>query len=591
MIDSGIAGDLAEALAGEASVVGLVGPPGSGRTTLARRICARPDIVERFRGIDWISLGVPIATPDALPWPDSPAAADLTRQIVRLLRKKDGRWYEPVDPALAAAELAGQGGDRLLVVDDVRAAEQAAMFPGFRYASGVMLLITVDASLLPRDAVVVRMEPLERDKSVVLMGHEYGLDTQTAARLAARCGDRPLAVLLAGRIFGRAYLRLHDRAEASAAVPSGGPRPWADAVAALSELLPPDTRDRLQVLGVFPSDRDIPLAAVRRLWGVSRGEAHFACAELAETGLLDYRPEAAVFRLHEAIQPHLGELRQIHEGGSELRALIASGDGQWLAAAYERQGILVWESVGGSLRHAFTAPVSWATELVSAPDGSWLGSGCRFWDPRTGDRVAGVPAGTTGPHAVAPDGSWLTAASSGPADVVILDLTVPPAPGAEPGHADPVRDLEVASDGSWLATRTDSGEVAHWDAVTGRRRRTIAANPPGSEPARAVQKSLDGLAPQLREIVEREHSGRTVDHIAVSPDPRWLAVLSHGAICRRSEPRNSRLRIYDTSLARSAASMPAPHGPRGCRWSPDGSALFVWGEGGLHGFAWVVQTG
>jgi len=250
------------------------------------------------------------------------------------------------------------------------------------------------------------------------------------------------------------------------------------------------------------------------------------------------------------IDPANGELRQIHEGDSKLRAVIASGDGSWLAAAYDQHGILVWDAADGSLLHTFPVP------------------------------------GATGPHAVAPDGSWLATTSSGPGDLVILDLTVPPAPGAEPGHADPVQDLEVAPDGSWLATRTDNGEVAHWDAATGRRRRTI-----GPEPARTVAEPLDDLAPRLREVIETEHPGRTVDQMALSPDRQWLAVLSHSTVTRRSEPKNAQLRVYDKSLARSVASMPAPPGPRGCRWSPDGSALFVWGTGGLHGFTWIGQAG
>lgn len=152
-----------EALAGEVSVIAVVEPPGSGRTTLVRQICGHPDVVERFGGgIVWIALAQPSAAPGTVPWLDSPAAADLTRQIVRLLRTDDGRRPEPVDPMLAVEQFDRQHAGRLLIVDDVRAAEQAAVFRGFERAGGVVLLITDDVSVLWRETVLVTVPPMER---------------------------------------------------------------------------------------------------------------------------------------------------------------------------------------------------------------------------------------------------------------------------------------------------------------------------------------------------------------------------------------------------------------------------------------------
>jgi WD40 repeat protein len=913
-----LAAALAEEIPHDGRVIGLVGPSGSGRSTLARQVCAVPEVVVSFHRIDWLSLGTPLAAPESLPWPDSPAATDLTRQIVGIL--PSGR--EPLDPSLAVMELAEERRGNLLVVDDVRSAEQAAL-PS---RSGCQLLITADESLLPSNAVVVRMEPLERDQSVALMGSEYGLDTPTADRLAARCGDRPLAIVLAGRIFGRACQRNHDQAEASAAVPSGGPHPIGAAVAALAALLPAMTRRHLLVLGVFPSGHDIPLGALRRLWKVSRGEAHLTCAELAATGLIDYRPDDAVIRLHELVQPHLeapheeylasidpgdgawwklpddpaylidglarhlaaadrtdelnrlvtdlrwacrrmadggapafaadlaaaraaggetpavvalartlraeaeifervrdsrtlaallasrldgipalrrsvasftleppylanrwpppgrlgpalirraqvmyaehglsavvvtpsggvwtvtadgfhggtdlarwdprtgarlrrlvldtvghgllmaadnswaallngstdsarvilldavtgalrGELpghlmatgsrgkrlavadhygqvgvhdtatgarlllvqahqgpvtalliapdetwlasagedgtvritdartggrrrkfampqvsgmivapggewlaaagpqgvhlidpvarthRLLHPGGSVLHALAAAPDGSWLAAAYEGQGALVWDTTDGNLRHTFPSD-SPIPKLFTAPDGSWLAVDDRFWDPRTGELVRYLRP----PLAVAPDGSWLVVGLN-ESDIAILDLPLTSVRGEDLTRGDPAVSFALAPDDAWLAT--GSHERRYWNPVTGQ---SIP------EPAGRIQPAPDPQAPNIPPLISAEHTGRVVDHRALSPDGRWLAVLSHRDDYGPRARQNPQVRVYDLPECRLAASMPAPRIPRGCRWSSDGTALFVLGIGGLHGFTWV----
>ncbi|MBB2940819.1 hypothetical protein FB565_000523 [Actinoplanes lutulentus] len=277
------------------------------------------------------------------------------------------------------------------------------------------------------------------------------------------------------------------------------------------------------------------------------------------------------------IDPARGTNRRIHPGGGTLHDLAAGGT--WLAAAYEGRGVLLFD--GADLRHTLPVEVNHHTRLASAPDGSWIAAGypMRIWDTATGVRRPGFPAGTWSSQAVAPDGTWLAAHVG--SDVVILDLTTAAEPGADPTHADPVTHLTAGP--SWLATHAPGGEVRFWDPADGR-----------SLPADLTLAGVDltladvDLASTppalLDDRIREDHGDREIAGTAVSPDGRWLAVLSHHPV----RDLAAQLRIYDQTSATLAATMPAIDGPADCRWSPDGTGLFLWGEGGLHGFTWVT---
>jgi WD40 repeat protein len=276
------------------------------------------------------------------------------------------------------------------------------------------------------------------------------------------------------------------------------------------------------------------------------------------------------------IDPSRGTDRRIHRGSGRPHALEAAADGSWLAV-HEGPRLLLFDTVDGGLRHTFPVDADYPTSLAAAPDGTWIAAGypMRIWDTRTGERRAGFPAGPLSSRAVSPDGTWLSAHVG--SDVVILDLTAQPEPGADPAHADPVEALAVAPDGSWLATRAPGGGVRFWDASDGR-----------PCPPEDVDVTFTPVPPvDLDEPVRKHHGDRTIVDAAVSPDQRWVAVLSLTGVDRPVVGVESQIRVYDRECGIQVAALPAIDYPAGCRWSPDGAGLFLWGAGGLYGLTWT----
>ncbi|MBB2940817.1 WD40 repeat protein [Actinoplanes lutulentus] len=564
---------LAEALAGDAPIIGLVGPPGSGRTDLARRIRTQTRATTSTTSrVEWMTLPVPVAAPESLPWLDSPAAAQLNREMTRLLTAagEDLAAVDTADPEQAAGLLNGRHRRGLIVVDEIRSREEVRLLRGHGWAAGGQhrryVMITADASLLPGDAAVVTLEPFGRTESVALMLElgAYGLDAPTAAHLAARAGDRPLACRLAARIFERAYRSHHNRTSAAVQVPSGGPDPIGDAVAALSALLPPVARDRLHMLGVFPADQDIPLDIVRRLWNVSRGAAHYTCAGLAAADLIGYHPQTATFRLHAAIQPHLGAPHQ------RLLAVLDPGEASdlpWHLAAAGRAEELnrlvmdaSWVSrrlaEGGRPALASDLAIAWAAggedpavvaqartlragprvrnpgavmrrlrvsapggigALIARPQGLWVASvseplsshgDVTLWDVREGRRLHAVELDSINDLAIAPDSSWLAHPHYGRSTTaVLLDLRTGLPRVEAPGDF-----FATTPDGAWLAVAELPGELRLYDTATGSRRWAVTAH----------------------------HAPITA--LISTPDGRWLATAAEDGTVRLSDVRSGRRR-------------------------------------------------
>jgi WD40 repeat protein len=92
----------------------------------------------------------------------------------------------------------------------------------------------------------------------------------------------------------------------------------------------------------------------------------------------------------------------------------------------------------------------------------------RIWDPVTGTArrtFTGHPGGVRALE-VAPDGSWLASASDD-GRVRIWDPVTGTARHTLTGHTRSISALAVAPDGSWLASASDDREVRIWDPITG----------------------------------------------------------------------------------------------------------------------------
>ncbi|WP_229074653.1 WD40 repeat domain-containing protein [Actinoplanes sp. DH11] len=457
------------------------------------------------------------------------------------------------------------------------------------YAKSVDLLPAPDDSWL---AVTVRSDRMTRVSVIDPVAREVRAEIPGSVAVAApdgswvAVGDHRGEVRVHDTTGGAAQLQLiaaHWAAITALAVAPDGS--W---LASASE----DGTVRIVDARTGRPRRALPLPRITRLTVTPDGDRLVA---------------AGPYGVH-VIDPRRGTDRRLHPGGTHLHALTVSD--RWVAAAYDDRGVSVLDIADGSVRQVLPVDATYGVRLVAAPDGSWLAAGypMRIWDPLTGTRRHGFPAGAWSGRTVAPDGSWMAAHVG--SDIVVLDLTCPAEPGADPAHADPVAEVAIDADGRWFATRAiagsspgSDGDVRFWSLADGGRL---------PEPAAGDQMKCAGeLDPGAA---------------AVSADGRWLAVLDgrddrddrddrdgrdgrddrdeesggagdgggvpggRGGFRGVSWRRGPWLGVLERATGREVAATPVVDGPEGCRWSPDGSALVVWGRGGVQGLTWVTEA-
>ncbi|NLU76145.1 hypothetical protein HCC61_26455 [Streptomyces sp. HNM0575] len=322
--------------------VGLYGPGGFGKTTLAEVVCASPAVRKHFKGgIYPFTMGREIRS--------SAAVAAKVNEVARLVTGDTTTFEDPQLAGRHLGRLLGRRPPTLLVIDDVWDPAQLRPFlHGPRHCA--RLVTTRVPSSLPGDAVRVRVDRMTQGQARrVLNWGLPSMDSALASRLLSACGDWPLLLRLTNRILA-ADLETGARLETSAAEvlgrlhtegpaavdppprdatsPGGVAEPHPRAVRSTIEasigLLPGDGAARFRELGVFAEDEPVPVGLVTRLWQETAGlnplDGRRLCHDMADLSLVNLRPSAGTLALHDVVRDYLrGEA-----GPANLARLSAS---------------------------------------------------------------------------------------------------------------------------------------------------------------------------------------------------------------------------------------------------------------------------
>ena len=242
-----------------------------------------------------------------------------------------------------------------------------------------------------------------------------------------------------------------------------------------------------------------------------------------------------------------------------VTAVAVAPGGSWLVTCTGWGTVRVWDTATWQTKMVFT-DLEGARAVAVAPDGTWLAAASgwgvvQVWDAASWQPLATL---TDGAYelvalAVAPDGSWLAAVGgdhegaamrrSGAVGKVQTWNTASWQPLARlTGHADMVRAVAVAPDGSWLATSSYNA-VRVWSTATWQEKASLAGH--------------------------GDMTGQGDIDLAVAPDGAWLASCGE----------DGKVRIWDTvALQPGAARASRTHVVRAIVAAPDGSWLATSGD-------------
>ena len=313
-----------------ASSVGITtslwGAGGFGKTTLARMVCAAPEVQEHFGGrVYVITVGREVRGRAAI----AAKVAEATRFIT-------GDTTEFSDPKLAGDHLGRLLDERprtLLVLDDVWERDQ--LEPFLRGGSSCVRLVTTRVpNALPHDAHTIKVDEMTPEQArVVLTWKLPSLPADVVEGLLRATGRWPLLLRLANGLISELVTTGADAAAAAsellrrlrtqgpAAVdtpdeewdlddPARRSRAVRATVEASTSLLPGDHARRFLELGVFVEDEVVPSRLVAQLWRATGGMDEIAtrrlCHHLAGLSLLSLSEDnGGGISLHDAIRDYL----------------------------------------------------------------------------------------------------------------------------------------------------------------------------------------------------------------------------------------------------------------------------------------------
>ncbi|MCB0256750.1 MAG: hypothetical protein KDI55_23770, partial [Anaerolineae bacterium] len=308
------------------NTVGLHGFGGSGKTILARLVCADPGLQAACAdGILWVEVGKSLPDP----------RATLEDLVITLTGQCNG--CATLNGARDQLQKALDGRKVLLVIDDVWNAAHVSEL--VKASAGCARLITTrNARVLPAGARLVKLGSMRPENARALLG--VGLPPGYEGRLdalAERLGYWPVLLSLAngtlryridqqrtppGRALDDAESDLRrkgvvafdpdDRDDRDDGDNRNGPRERAVAatVEASLELLKPEQRSRYSELAIFPPETPIPLQRAWQLWQLTAGldfedARDLVTGRLEPLSLLDYDGTALTIRLHDVLRDYL----------------------------------------------------------------------------------------------------------------------------------------------------------------------------------------------------------------------------------------------------------------------------------------------
>jgi hypothetical protein len=416
-------------------------------------------------------------------------------------------------------------------------------------------------------------------------------------------------------------------------------------IGASTSLLDPSDAERFAELGVFAEDEVIPLRVAARLWQVTAGldgrddlQAAQVCERLAQLALVSYAagPTSGI-TVHDVIRDFLrAELgpQRLTELNARLLDAVAEGlpAGRPLHPA-RPASLVAWWDLGQEDRYLWDHLVDHLRDAgrtgdaeAVAGDLRWVGARLERFGPaapaadlsmvgtaraarmrialaRAAHLLAPVePAGAVVDilHSrIADDPDW------GPQVRALRDtyrrsrlVNLWPMPDlADPalhrvlsGHADRVKAVAVAPDGSWLAS-AGGNTVRIWDVATGRERatledptnwvETVAVAPDGSWLASGggdrTVRIWDVTAGRERAVLTGHAC--VVRAVAVAPDGNWLASASP----------DQTVRIWDVTTGQTCALMRVENSLSACAWLGV-NALAVGGTAGLYLFGFLASS-
>ena len=323
----------------------LKGAGGYGKTTLARALCADPEIQDTYHdGVLWVTLG------------ERPG--DLLGRVEDLIAIVSGERPGFANVEAACAQLVELLAERrmLIVIDDAwSAADTRPFFRGGPHCA--RLITTRDSATLPRGAAEQPVDEMRGAEAVALLRAGLPAGEDAALRkLAARLGEWPLLLRLAngalvdrvartraslpdalahvGRLLDKRGLTAFDAKD-----PKERHQAVGKTLAVSLDRLDPSDQRRLAELAVFPEDAQVPLGTVELLWREIAGLDEIDTDELLQrlyalSLLLQLDLDSRFLELHDVIRAWLRD--RLGDGFAVVERSLVDGYRVACAGAWHR---------------------------------------------------------------------------------------------------------------------------------------------------------------------------------------------------------------------------------------------------------------